>query len=136
MDQDQSNPGQELADEQERTAAAEQERTPEQVREEIEQARVELGDTVAALAEKADVKGQAQHAVQETKETVRGKVSGVKETAADKKDGLLSSAREMTPDSADDAGRRITGFASENSLPLAALAAFGLGLLIGKRRAR
>jgi Protein of unknown function (DUF3618) len=136
MDQDQSNPGQELADEQERTAAAEQERTPEQVREEIEQARVELGDTVAALAEKTDVKAQAQHAVQETKETVRGKVSGVKETAADKKDELLSSAREVTPDSADDAGRRITAFASENSLPLAALAAFGLGLLIGKRRAR
>lgn len=33
---------------------------PEQIRDEIDQAREELGDTVAAVSEKSDVKGQAQ----------------------------------------------------------------------------
>ena len=51
MDDHQSEAGQELA--------GEQERTPEQVREEIEQTRAQVGDTVAALAEKAVVKAHA-----------------------------------------------------------------------------
>lgn len=33
---------------------------PEEIREDIEQTREELGDTVAAMAEKTDVKKQAQ----------------------------------------------------------------------------
>jgi hypothetical protein len=64
MGQDHGTAGQELADD--------QERTPEQVREEIEQTRTELGDTVAALSAKTDVKGQAKHAVSEAKATVTG----------------------------------------------------------------
>jgi hypothetical protein len=126
MDQDQSQAGQEL----------DPERTPEQVRDEIEQTRVELGDTVAALAEKADVKAQARHAVDEAKETVTSKVSGVKETVAGKKDEFVSSAREATPESAGDAGQRVAALAQENRLALAAATAFGLGLLIGRRRTR
>ncbi len=55
MDQDQSEASAELD-----SAPG---RTPEQVREEIEQTRAEFGDTVAALSEKTDVKGQAKQAV-------------------------------------------------------------------------
>lgn len=39
---------------------AEESRDPEQIRENIEQTREELGETVAAVAEKTDVKRQAQ----------------------------------------------------------------------------
>lgn len=115
MDKDQSEAGQELA--------SEQDRTPEQVRDEIEQTRVELGGTVAALAEKADVKGQAEQAVNEAKATV-----------ASKKDEFVSSVRESTPESASDAGRWFSAFAREHSLWVATVTAFGSGVLIGRRR--
>lgn len=42
-------------------------RTPEEIEAEIEATRAELGETVEALAGKADVKGQAQRKVEETK---------------------------------------------------------------------
>lgn len=46
---------------------------PGQIREEIESTRQELGDTVAALSEKTDVKAQARHQIEETKATVADK---------------------------------------------------------------
>jgi transposase-like protein len=61
MGQDQGQAGQKLD--------AEGERTSEQVREEIEQTRVEMGDTVAALAAKTDVKRQAHKAIDNAKVT-------------------------------------------------------------------
>jgi len=127
MDQEQSETGPELDGAEERTAA--------QVREEIEQTRTELGDTVAELAEKTDVKAQAKHAVDEAKETVTGKVSDIRDTVTGKRDEFISSAQEATPDSASDAGQRVSAFAKANSLPLAVLAALALGVLIGRRRA-
>lgn len=42
-------------------------RDPEQIERDIERTRRELADTVAAVAEKADVKGQAKQKVNETK---------------------------------------------------------------------
>ena len=128
MDQEQSKAGQEVA--------SEQDCTPEHVREEIEQTRAELGDTVASLAEKADVKGQAKQAVNEAKDTVTGKVSDVKDTVVGKKDEFVSSARAATPDTASQAGQRVASVARENPVPLAALGAFALGFLIGKRSGR
>jgi hypothetical protein len=41
--------------------------TPEEIQAEIEATRAELGDTVEALAEKADVKGRAERRLGETK---------------------------------------------------------------------
>jgi len=128
MDQEQSKTGQEIA--------GEQDRTPEHVREEIEQTRAELGDTVASLAEKADLKDQAKQAVNKATDTVTGKVSDVKDTVVGKKDEFVSSAREATPDTASQAGQRVASVARENPVPLAALGAFGLGFLIGKRSGR
>lgn len=42
---------------------------PSAIRADIERERRELGETVAALAEKADVKGQAQRKIAEKRET-------------------------------------------------------------------
>jgi hypothetical protein len=62
---------------------------PEQLRQEIEQTRAELGETVEALAAKADVKGRAQDAVEDAKERVyeaadelRGRVHAAVDTVA------------------------------------------------------
>jgi ElaB/YqjD/DUF883 family membrane-anchored ribosome-binding protein len=46
-------------------------RDPEEIREEIESRRQELGETVAALAEKADVKAKAKDKVEDAKQSVR-----------------------------------------------------------------
>ncbi|HEY1714244.1 MAG TPA: DUF3618 domain-containing protein [Solirubrobacteraceae bacterium] len=61
MGQDQGQAGQKLD--------AERERSSDQVREEIAQTRVEMGDTVAALAAKTDVKRQAHKAIDSAKVT-------------------------------------------------------------------
>ena len=61
---------------------AEEDRTPEQVREEIEHTRSELGDTVAELAAKTDVKAQAQRAVDNAKVQTHAVVHNAKATAA------------------------------------------------------
>jgi Protein of unknown function (DUF3618) len=51
---------------------------PEVLREEIAETREELGDTVEALAAKADVKGQAQAKVDERKALAQAKVEEAK----------------------------------------------------------
>ena len=47
-----------------------EQRTPEEIEADIERTRRDMGDTVAAVAEKADVKGQAQRKISETRETL------------------------------------------------------------------
>jgi hypothetical protein len=55
-------------------------RTPEEeaLAEEIEQTRQQLGDTVEALAAKADVKARARHKAEEVTGKLRGKAQAVK----------------------------------------------------------
>ena len=50
---------------------------PEALRREIEQTRAELGETVEALAAKADVKARAQDAVDDARDRARGVVDNV-----------------------------------------------------------
>jgi predicted phage tail protein len=114
---------------------ASENRTPEEVREQIEQTRAELGDTVAELAAKADVKAQAHRAVDNAKATVAGKAREVKSTAEAKKVELSSAAREAAPPSAEVARRRLIGEAQQHRLALMVMVAFGTGLFIGRRRA-
>jgi ElaB/YqjD/DUF883 family membrane-anchored ribosome-binding protein len=57
-------------------------RTAADIRADIAETREELGDTVAALADKADVKKQAKARVEEVKSDVREKVESVKESGA------------------------------------------------------
>jgi ElaB/YqjD/DUF883 family membrane-anchored ribosome-binding protein len=128
MDQDQSAAGPELTDD--------SERTPERVREEIEQTRAELGDTVAALAEKTDVKAQAKQTIDAAKQNVTGRVSEIRQNVTDKKDDFVSSAQEATPESASDAGQRAKAFIGRNAVAVAAVSGFGLGWLIRSRTSR
>ena len=91
---------------------------PEQIREQIEATREELGDTVEALAAKTDVKAQTKRKVDETKASI-----------ADKKADLLGKARGASPDAAVSAASGAGQKARENPLPVAVAGAFALGFL-------
>ena len=94
-----------------------EERTPEQIEADIERTRRELGDTVAAVSEKADVKAQAKLKVDEAKARVKEKVGGA------------------APESAGDGAGKAGQFASEHRRELviggAVLVAFLLGRASG-----
>jgi hypothetical protein len=78
-----------------------EQKSPEEIREEIAETREELGDTVEALAGKADVKGQAKARVDEAKVDAKAKVDSVTQSV------------------------------QENPVPVAVLAAFGAGVVVG-----
>lgn len=63
------------------TATDDETREPEQIKAEIEDTREDLGDTVAALAEKTDVKAQAKKKADETKEQAQAKLNEASATA-------------------------------------------------------
>jgi ElaB/YqjD/DUF883 family membrane-anchored ribosome-binding protein len=90
---------------------------PEQLREEIEETRRELGDTVEALAAKADVKARVHERIDATKESVAEKIG---------------KAREASPDSVSSAASQATTTAKQNPIPVAALAAFIGGFVLGR----
>ena len=105
------------------TPAAEdrgQQRSPEELREEIEETREELGDTVEALAGKADVKAQA-----------KDRISSIKDTAQQKKDAFISKAKTAAPDSASAGGQQVAATVQRQRLPFTAAGAFAAGVLIG-----
>jgi Protein of unknown function (DUF3618) len=101
--------------------SAEGSREPEQVLREIESTRVELGDTVAALAEKADVKAQAQK-----------KVAGVKHSVDTKRRRLLGKAREKSPDSAGSVASTVATKARENPAAVGLAGGFAAGLIVAR----
>jgi Protein of unknown function (DUF3618) len=90
-----------------------EDRTPEQIEADIERTRSDMGDTVAAVAEKADVKAQAKLKVDEAKARVKEKVDSAK------------------PESAGDGAGKVGQVASEHRRELiiggAVLVAFLLG---------
>ena len=98
-----------------------EERGPDQIREDIEATREELGDTVEALAAKTDVKAQAQQKLDETKAQ-----------ASARKDEFIDRARQISPESAVQAATGAQQKARENPLPVAAAGGFVLGFLIGR----
>src|SRR3954470_19778479 len=69
-----------------RVTADDEEKTPEQLRAEIEETREDLGDTVEALAAKTDVKTRARERADE-----------LKRTALAKKEDLVSKAKQASP---------------------------------------
>ena len=94
--------------------------SPEQLRHDIEETRDELGDTVAALAEKADVKAQAKRKANEAKASV-----------LKSKDEVLEHAKQASPEGARSAASRMSATAKENPLPTAVAGAFFAGVLVG-----
>ena len=90
---------------------------PSAIREEIEQTRVEMGDTVEAIGYKTDVKSRA-------KESVQDKVSGVRER--------ITGVKDSTPSTGDvkHGAQKAVGVAQANPLGLGVAALAG-GFLIG-----
>jgi peptidoglycan hydrolase CwlO-like protein len=93
---------------------------PDAIRQEIETTREELGDTVAALAAKADVKTQAKQ-----------KIEGKKAVLTAKKDELLAKAKEASPQGASSAAAQVSVKARQNPVPTAAAGAFVFGFIAG-----
>jgi ElaB/YqjD/DUF883 family membrane-anchored ribosome-binding protein len=94
---------------------------PEQIQREIEETRERLGDTVEALAQKADVKAQAKEKIAETRATVSHKTRQ-----------LCGKAQEASPDSAATATAQALQQAKDNPVPVAAMGAFAIGFLAGR----
>jgi len=105
------------------------ERTPEELQAEIEATRRALGDTVAAVAEKVDVKRQARRQIDGARQAVHAKRAQL--IAAT---GAVTTAS-RTSGSAGDGLQRVTAKARENTLPLAVGGALMFGFLLGRRRA-
>jgi hypothetical protein len=93
-------------------------RSPEEIEADIERTRRDMGDTVAAVAEKADVKTQAKQKLDEAKARVKEKVGSAK------------------PESAGDGAGQVGKAASEHRRELviggAVLVAFLLGRATGR----
>ena len=107
------------------TPVNEKQKDPEEIRREIERTRNELGDTVEALAAKADVKGQAKQ-----------KVAEAKRTAAEKKDAVLAKAKQTSPAAASSGAESFAITARENPVPVAIAGGFLAGFVIGKLSGR
>ena len=94
---------------------------PSQIREEIEQTRAEMGDTVDALAHKTDVKGRVKESFADKKERLRNQMMGT-----------TSRVGEATPDTEQlkEGARQAAGVAQENPIGLA-LGGLAAGFLAG-----
>jgi len=102
-------------DEDTRTAGSQPvDRSPEEIEAEIERTRAEVGDTVAALAAKTDVKAQAKQRVENIKTNLRAR----------------------TPDSAQDGAGQVSARVRENPAPFAIGGAVLLGFLLGRLTSR
>jgi Protein of unknown function (DUF3618) len=109
---------------------------PEQIRKEIEETRQELGDTVAALAEKTDVKKRARRKVSRTKASAASKTAELKAATAEKKDELLGKAREVSPKTARAAAVQATHKAQRNPVPLVVAGGLVAGYVVSRMRSR
>ncbi len=106
---------------------AERAETPEQLRDDIERTRQNLGDTVAALAAKADVKARARQTAGTAKAWMRDKASNGPQIARQR-------ARHMTeiaPHRAAEAGRVVRRHPVPAALAVCAAVAL---LIMGLRR--
>jgi hypothetical protein len=116
---------------------------PDAIRQDIEQTRAEMSDTVEAVGYKADVPSRAKEKVSEKVDNVRSKVSdtatrakeavvGTASRAGDSVSGTASRAGDATPSRGElkQQTRRAAGMAKENPLGLA-IGAAAIGFLAG-----
>lgn len=117
----------------------------EQLQQAIRRTRAELGDTVEALAHKADVKGQVSEKLEERKQAARDKVAAVKEklpggaggSGGDRSGDGGPAATEQVRDAAGQAATRTATVTRQRPLPTIAgvlVAGLVVGILIGRRR--
>jgi ElaB/YqjD/DUF883 family membrane-anchored ribosome-binding protein len=103
-------------------------RAPAEIREEIENTREELGQTVAAVAEKTDVKKQAQA----KREELKGRATEKASEAKAKVSQATEKAKEVAPPSATEGVQEAQRLAQENPVPMAIGGAFVAGLMLGR----
>jgi ElaB/YqjD/DUF883 family membrane-anchored ribosome-binding protein len=116
---------------------------PDAIRQDIEQTRAEMSETVEAVGYKADVPSRAKEAVSDKVENVKSKVSGTATRAKEAVVGTTSRAGDSVSEAASRAGdatpsggqvkqktRQVAGIAKENPLGLA-IGAAAIGFLAG-----
>ena len=109
---------------------------PDAIRQDIEQTRAEMSETVEAIGYKADVPSRAKDAVSEKVENVKSKVSDTATRAKEAVTGTTSRASDRVADATPSSGqvkqqaRRTAGLAKENPLGLA-IGAVAVGFLAG-----
>jgi gas vesicle protein len=112
---------------------------PDTIREEIEETRDRMSDTVEAIGYKADVPSRAKEAVGAKVDAVRSKVSGSASRAREAIAGTAAQAGDAAPSTQDvrRKARRVAGVAQENPLGLvigAMAAGFLAGMLVPSTR--
>jgi ElaB/YqjD/DUF883 family membrane-anchored ribosome-binding protein len=108
-----------------------EENEQEQLVHEIEGTREELGDTVDALARKADVKARISERLEQRKAAWRGRQEELKARANQTRERVSRA----TPDEAKHAASEVAHTAEKRPWPAIAVA-LGLGLLIGRTLGR
>jgi gas vesicle protein len=105
---------------------------PDAIRQDIEDTRAEMSETVEAVGYKADVPSRAKEAVSEKVDNVKAKVSGTATRAKEAVAGTASRAGDATPSRGEvkQQSRRVAGLARENPLGLA-IGAAAIGFLAG-----
>jgi gas vesicle protein len=106
--------------------------TPDEIREQIEQTRSEMGETAEALGYKANVPARTKGWVADKKDAVVSAVAGTKDSVTSSVSGATSTVTSATPDGAQvkNTGRRVAGVAQENPLGLA-IAGAAIGFVAG-----
>lgn len=101
---------------------------PREIQQQVEQTRERMGDTVEALAYKADVKTRTKDNINEKVDSVKSVFTGAKESVT----GAAGSVNEATPGAGDvkQAARQGAGMAKENPLGLA-IGAVAVGFVAG-----
>jgi ElaB/YqjD/DUF883 family membrane-anchored ribosome-binding protein len=100
---------------------------PERIRGDIEQTREDLGETVDALASKADVKGQVKQRAEERKQALRTQQQRAQEKASQVRERVTNA----TPEDAKAIAGQATAAAKERPWP-AIGGALIVGLLLGR----
>jgi hypothetical protein len=104
---------------------------PDSIREEIEETRSRMGETVEAIGYKADVKSRVKDSVAEKKGAILGSVGGGKDAIVGKADSLVSRVGGIVPDSEQmKDGAAKVGVSKENPLGLA-IAGAAVGFVVG-----
>lgn len=108
----------------EKTSA--QEKSPAEIRAEIDATREGMGETVAAVAAKTDVKAQAQAKVDDAKDQAKAKADDAKAKAKE----LGDKAKAAAPESPQEGIAQAQAYARQNPKPVAIAGALvGLFLL-------
>ena len=111
-------------------------RTPDEIRNDIEHTREELGDTVEALAAKTDVKAQAHAKIDDVKHQAKSRIDEVRQRV----DSARASAGDGTPpavrDGAVKVGHAASQAAARKPVPVAAIGGFLVGLVVARLMAR